>query len=325
MLPLDEKLVRIKRARDKEASDIIAGKDKRLLVLIGPCSADSEDAVCDYVSRLKKAADGVKDKLMLIPRIYTNKPRTKGEGYKGILHNPDPEKETDILEGIFSLRKMHIRAIAESGLSAADEMLYPENYAYVDDLLTYVAIGARSCENQQHRLVSSGIDVPVGVKNPMNGSLRVMLNSIYAVQIPNEFKYFSHQVKTNGNPLAHAVLRGSVDLNGVNVPNYHYEDIIKLNELYGAAGLKNPAIIVDVNHSNSDKKAGQQTRITREVIENYRRDKDFAKYFKGFMIESYIEGGRQDVGGRVYGKSYTDECISWPDTEKLLYEIADKV
>ena len=220
---------------------------------------------------------------------------------------------------------MHIRAIAESGLSAADEMLYPENYAYVEDLLTYVAIGARSCENQQHRLVCSGVDVPVGVKNPMNGSLRVMLNSIYAVQIPNEFKYFAHQVKTPGNPYAHAVLRGSVDLNGVNFPNYHYEDVLKLNELYAAVKLKNPAIIIDTNHSNSDKKAEQQVRIVHEVMTNYRHDKDFAKNFKGFLTESYIESGRQDVGSHTYGKSYTDECIGWATTENMLYDIADKV
>ena len=325
MLPLDKKLADIKRARDREAAGIVSGKDKRLLIIAGPCSADNEDAVCDYVSRLKKVADKVADKLMVIPRIYTNKPRTRGEGYKGILHNPDPEKETDILEGIFSLRKMHIRAIGESGLSAADEMLYPENYAYVEDLLTYVTIGARSCENQQHRLVSSGIDVPVGIKNPMNGSLPVMLNSIYAVQIPNEFKYYTHQVRTGGNPLAHAILRGSVDLNGVNVPNYHYEDIIKLNGLYEAAKLKNPGVIIDTNHSNSDKRAEQQVRIAREVMENYRRDAGFAKHFKGFLIESYIEGGRQDVGKQhTYGRSYTDECIGWGTTERLLYEIAEK-
>ncbi len=324
MLPLKAPLAAIKAARDHEISEIIARRDKRLVVIIGPCSADNEDAVCDYVARLRLVADKVRDKLMIIPRIYTNKPRTKGEGYKGILHNPDPEKETDILEGIFSLRKMHIRAIAESGLSAADEMLYPENYAYVEDLLTYVAIGARSSENQQHRLVCSGVEVPVGVKNPMNGSLRVMLNSIHAVQIPNEFKYFTHQVKTTGNPYAHAVLRGSVDLNGVNAPNYHYEDIIKLNALYDAAKLQNPAIIIDTNHSNSDKKAEQQVRIVHEVMTNYRHDSDFARYFRGFLIESYIEGGRQDIGKHTYGKSYTDECIGWKTTEKMLYAIAEK-
>ncbi|MCL2370925.1 MAG: 3-deoxy-7-phosphoheptulonate synthase, partial [Firmicutes bacterium] len=258
LTPLSADLVAIKQSRDKQAIDIITGKDKRKMVVIGPCSADNEDAVCDYVSRLAKLSEEVKDKLFVIPRIYTNKPRTKGEGYKGMLHSPDPNKGTDIQEGILQLRKMHIRTMRESGLSAADEMLYPNNYAYVDDLLTYVAIGARSTENQEHRLVGSGMNIPLGVKNPMNGSLGVLINSIYAAQLSNEFKFDDWQVKTDGNPYAHAVLRGSVDVHGNNIANYHYEDVMKLFELHSKNKLQNPAIIVDVKHSNSGKNSDEQ-------------------------------------------------------------------
>ena len=325
LTPMPLEFCRLKAARDKEARAVIDGTDKRTMVVIGPCSADNEDAVCDYVARLSKVAEEVKDKLFVIPRIYTNKPRTKGEGYKGMMHSPDPAKGTDIQEGILHLRRMHIRAIGESGLTAADEMLYPDNYAYVDDLLTYVAVGARSTENQQHRLVASGIDIPVGFKNPMNGSLGVLLNSVYAAQIPNEFMYYDHQVRTQGNAYAHAVLRGGVDVYGNNIPNYHYEDVMRFFELYVKAKLSNPAVIIDVNHSNSGKDAGQQVRIIREMLGNMKHDAGFAKAIKGFMIESYIEDGSQPAGGKAYGKSITDPCIGWAKTEKLLRYMAERV
>jgi len=315
----------LKKRRDREVAEIIAGRDKRALIVIGPCSADNEDAVCDYAARLSKLSEKVKDKLMLVPRIYTGKPRTKGEGYKGISHSPNPRKGADIVNGIKAMRKMLIRVISESGLTAADEMLYPENYDYVEDLLSYVTIGARSSENQYHRFVASGVDVPVGIKNPMNGSTAVLLNSIYAAQISNEFKYYGWQVKTPGNPFAHAILRGAVDLNGKNVPNYHYDDVLKFGEAYEKSGLKNPAVIIDVNHSNSDKRALAQTRIVKEILFNIKADADYARFIKGFMIESYIADGAQDVGGGVYGKSITDECLGWEKTERLLYEIADNI
>ena len=315
----------LKKRRDEEIADIITGRDKRMLIVIGPCSADNEDAICDYVSRLAAVQEKVKSKLMIVPRIYTGKPRTKGEGYKGIFHSPDPSKGTNIAEGIVAMRKMLIRAVAESGLTAADEMLYPENYDYVEDLLSYVAVGARSCENQYHRLVSSGVDVPVGLKNPTNGNMDVLLNSIYAAQIPNEFKYYGWQVKTQGNPYSHAVLRGAVDLRGVNVPNYHYDEVIKFTSQYEKSGLKNPSIIIDVNHSNSNKRALQQIRIIREILFNIKTDSEYAKFIKGFMIESYIEDGRQEIGENTYGKSITDECLGWEKTEALLYEIAEKI
>ncbi len=316
---------KIKLSRDAEIRNIISGQDKRFLVVIGPCSSDNEDSVCDYVARLAKVSDKISSKVLIVPRIYTNKPRTRGEGYKGMLHQPVPTKETDIQEGIYAIRRMHIRAISESGLTSADEMLYPDNLGYVDDLLSYITVGARSTENQQHRLVASGIEVPVGIKNPMNGSIPVMLNSIYAAQISNEFKYLEYQVKTCGNKYAHAVLRGAVDLFGNNIPNYHYEDVLKVSELYQKSGLSNPSVIIDTNHSNSDKKPLEQVRIVREVLTNYRHYKDFAKFVKGFMIESYIEDGNQPAGGAEYGKSITDGCLGWAKTEKLLYEIAEKI
>lgn len=317
---------KLKNDRDETARNIIAGKDKRMMLIVGPCSADNEEAVCDYVSRLAKVADKVKDKIFIIPRIYTNKPRTRGEGYKGILHNPDPHKNvTDILAGIMAIRDMHIRAISESGLSAADEMLYPDNYHYLDDLLTYVAVGARSSENQQHRLVASGVEVPVGIKNPMNGSMSVTLNSIYAAQIPNEFKYLDYQVKTKGNPYAHAILRGSVDVYGNNHQNYHYEDIMKFSAMYEAQGLKNPAIIIDTNHSNSNKNYIEQIRIAHEIINNMQYSSTIKNIVKGLLIESYIEDGNQKITENVYGKSVTDSCLGWEKTERLIYDIADRL
>jgi 3-deoxy-7-phosphoheptulonate synthase len=324
-MPLDIAMKKLKEERDALVKDIIAGRDKRTLFIIGPCSADNEDAVCDYASRLARVADKVKDKLILMPRIYTNKPRTRGEGYKGMLHSPDPRKGTDIQAGIMAIRNMHLRVISESGLTGADEMLYPDNFAYLDDVLSYVAVGARSVENQQHRLVASGIDVPVGLKNSMNGSLTVLANSIYAAQLPNEFKYGNNQVRTNGNEYAHAILRGSVDIFGNNLSNYHFEDIIKFYNIYGEQGLKNPAIVIDTNHSNSGKNPFEQRRIVREVMSNMRADKRIASLVKGFMVESYIADGNQDANGGVYGKSITDACIGWEKTESLIYEVADNL
>lgn len=316
----------LKNERDETARNIIAGKDKRMMIIIGPCSADNEDAVCDYVSRLAKVSEKVKDKIFIVPRIYTNKPRTRGEGYKGILHNPDPHKNvTDILAGIMAIRDMHIKAISESGLSAADEMLYPDNYHYLDDLLTYVAVGARSSENQQHRLVASGVEVPVGIKNPMNGSMSVTLNSIYAAQIPNEFKYLDYQVKTKGNPFAHAILRGSVDVYGNNHQNYHYEDIVKFSAMYESQGLQNPAIIIDTNHSNSNKNYIEQIRIAHEIVNNMHYSETIRNIVKGLLIESYIEDGNQKITENVYGKSVTDSCLGWEKSERLIYDIADRL
>lgn len=325
-LPVPEKLKQIKEQRDQEIKDIISGADSRKLVVIGPCSADNEDAVCDYIARLAKVADKVKDKLLIVPRIYTNKPRTKGEGYKGILHNPDPHNNlTDIQAGILALRHMHLRALSESGLSSADEMLYPDNFHYLDDLLSYVAVGARSSENQQHRLVASGVDVPVGIKNPMHGSMLVTLNSIYAAHIPNEFKYNSCQVKTEGNPYAHAILRGSVDVYGNSKPNYHYEDVVRFKDMYYADGLQNPAVVVDTNHSNSNKKALEQVRIVHEIINNMHYNSELNTFIKGFLIESYIEDGNQKPSECVYGKSITDACLGWEKTQNLLFDMADKI
>ena len=325
-VPLSESLKAIKLDRDAQMKAILDGSDERKALIIGPCSADNADAVCDYVSRLAKVADKVKDKLFIVPRIYTNKPRTKGEGYKGILHNPDPHNSrTDIQAGIVALRRMHLRAIAESGLSAADEMLYPDNHVYLDDMLTYVAIGARSTEDQQHRLVASGIDLPAGFKNPMNGSVRVTINSIYAAQIPHEFKYRQYQVRTQGNPYAHMILRGGVDVYNNNFPNYHYEDIMGAIELYEQSKLVNPAIIIDTNHSNSGKKYLEQIRIAKEVFGNMKWNGMIMKYVKGLLIESYIEDGAQSPSGNVYGQSVTDSCIGWDKTERLIYDLADMI
>lgn len=325
-LPMTADLVKIKESRDEELKKIIDGRDSRKVLIIGPCSADNETAVIDYVTRLAKIADEVKDKLMLVPRVYTNKPRTKGEGYKGMLHSPDPHSHsTDIQAGILHLRHMHIRVIKESGLTGADEMLYPDNLDYISDVLSYIAIGARSTENQQHRLVASGIDVPVGIKNPMNGSLPVTLNSIYAAQIPNEFKYGGFQVKTNGNKYAHAVLRGSVDIYGNNIPNYHFEDVMRFNEMYKKQGLSNPAIIIDTNHSNSGKNAFEQTRIAKEVFSNMQINQDFNGLVKGLLVESYIQDGNQSPDGKEYGKSITDACLGWEKTEALIKDLANKL
>lgn len=281
-------------------------------------------AVVEYIARLGKVQERVKDRLLIVPRIYTGN-RTKGEGYKGIYHQPDPLKPPDLSGGVLAVRRMHLAAIEASGLTSADEMLYPDNYAFMDDLLSYVTIGARSSENQQHRLVGSGVDVALGIKNPMHGSLPVLLNSIYSTRIGNEFKYNSVQVHTEGNPLSHAVLRGFVDDNGANFPNYHYEDIVKFSALYEDSGLVNPAIVIDTNHSNSGKNPFEQPRIVREVLANRTRSPEFARFVRGFMVESYLEDGRQDIDGQVYGKSITDGCLGWDKTERLLLDAAELV
>ena len=325
--PFPAHLTELKKKRDEEIRKVLTGESNKFLVIIGPCSADNEDSVCDYVSRLARINEDVKDRLILIPRIYTNKPRTTGEGYKGIVHQPNPEQKPDFLSGLIAMRKMHIRAVEESGLTAADEMLYPENWGYVSDLLSYVAIGARSVEDQQHRIVVSGFDIPAGMKNPTSGNLTVMLNSVYASQHPHSFIYRGYEVKTNGNELAHTVLRGATNKHGESTPNYHYEDLNLLLNLYEARDLKNPAAIIDTNHNNSGKKFEQQIRIVKEVMHSRKLSPDIHKLVKGVMIESYIVEGNQKVGcaNHVYGKSITDPCLGWEDSERLLYDIAERV
>lgn len=320
--PLSPELTDIKKDRDNQIADVLTGKDNRFLVIIGPCSADSEDSVCDYVSRLAPIQEKVKDKVIIIPRIYTNKPRTTGEGYKGIATQPDPEKAPDMIAGLIAVRKMHLRAIAESHLTPADEMLYPENWGYVEDLLSYVAIGARSVEDQQHRLTVSGFDVASGMKNPTSGDFSVMLNSVYAAQHPHHFVYRGYEVETTGNPLTHVVLRGAVSKHGNSVQNYHYEDIMRLIEMYEKMDLVHPAAVIDANHSNSNKKYMEQIRIVHEVLHNRRISGDIKNMVKGVMIESYIEPGSQKIGEHIYGKSITDPCLGWAESEKLIYEIA---
>lgn len=322
-LPLSPELIKIKEARDAEIRDVITGKSNKFLVIIGPCSADNEDSVCDYVNRLAKVNEKVKDKLILIPRIYTNKPRTTGEGYKGIVHQPDPEKKSDFLTGLKAMRKMHIRAIAETGLTAADEMLYPENWRYLSDILSYVAIGARSVEDQLHRLTVSGFDVPAGMKNPTSGDFSVMLNSVYAAQHPHSFIYRGWEVNTTGNDMAHTVLRGATNKHGNNTPNYHYEDLSRLLDMYNKMDLKNPACVIDSNHSNSNKQYEQQVRIVKEVMHSRKLNPEIHNLVKGVMIESYIEEGCQKVGGGIYGKSITDPCLGWEASEQLIYSIAE--
>lgn len=322
--PIDANIQAIKQKRDLEIRDIFTGKSNKFLAIIGPCSADNEDAVCDYVSRLCKVQEKIADKVLIIPRVYTNKPRTTGEGYKGMVHQPDPEKKPNLLAGLVAIRKMHIRVISETGFTCADEMLYPENYRYLSDLLSYVAVGARSVEDQQHRLTVSGMDVPAGMKNPTSGDFSVMLNSVVAAQGCHRFIYRGWEVETTGNDLAHTILRGAVNKHGEAIPNYHYEDLRLLCEKYQAKSLKNPAVIVDANHSNSSKQYEQQVRITREVLHSRLVDPELYSLVKGVMIESYIESGCQKIGGdHVYGKSITDPCLGWEESEKLLYTIAE--
>ncbi|HHN64034.1 MAG TPA: 3-deoxy-7-phosphoheptulonate synthase [Nitrospirae bacterium] len=324
-VPLPEKLKELKRRRDEEIKAVFEGRSERFLLIIGPCSAHDEDAVCEYVNRLARLQEEVKDRIILIPRIYTNKPRTTGIGYKGMAHQPDPLKEPDIVEGIHAIRRMHIRAFSESHLTAADEMLYPGNYPYLEDILSYVAVGARSVENQQHRLTVSGLDVPAGMKNPTSGDLMVMLNSVKAAQAPHVFSYNGWEVRTTGNPHAHCILRGAVNQYGQNIPNYHYEDLIRLSELYLNDGYRYPAIIVDTNHANSNKNHLEQPRIALEVLESRRYSGTIRTLVKGLMIESYLEDGAQKPSEGVFGKSITDPCLGWEKSAELVRTIAERL
>lgn len=323
--PLSKEILRIKEERDRQIRDIFTGKSDKFVVVVGPCSADNEDSVCEYVNRLAKVNEKVSDRLMIIPRIYTNKPRTTGEGYKGMLHQPEPDQAPDLLAGIIAIRKMHIRAINESALTAADEMLYPENRSYLDDVLSYEAVGARSVENQQHRLTASGMDIPVGMKNPTSGDFSVMLNSVVAAQSSHSFIYRGLDVTTDGNDLAHVILRGGTDKYGTSIPNYHYEDLVRLLDMYQKRELVNPAALVDANHANSNKQFKEQIRIVSEVLHSRRYNTELKELVKGVMIESYLEEGCQKINDhRVYGKSITDPCLGWEDTERLIYKIAEE-
>ena len=323
--PLPEAHKKLKDQKDAEIAKVFTGESDKFLVIIGPCSADNEDSVCDYINRLAKVQEKVSDKIIIIPRIYTNKPRTTGEGYKGIVHQPDPEKAPDLLEGLIAMRKMHLRSIAETHLFAADEMLYPENWPYIADILSYVAVGARSVEDQQHRLTISGIDIPCGMKNPTSGTLSIMLNSCTAAKGSHTFMYRGWEVKTDGNPLAHTILRGAVNKHDQSMPNYHYEDLQLLLEMYDQWGLKNPACIIDANHANSNKKYYEQPRIISEVLHSRSVSNDIKNLVKGVMVESYIEPGNQTIHDHVYGKSITDPCLGWAESEKLIYDIAEKL
>ncbi len=322
--PMTEQAKKIKAERDAEIRSIFEGKTRKLILVIGPCSADNEDSVMDYISRLVPVQEKVKDKILIIPRIYTNKPRTTGDGYKGMLHQPDPNQAADLIKGIVAIRKLHMRAVNETGFTCADEMLYPENHRYLSDVLSYVAVGARSVENQQHRLTASGLKIPVGMKNPTGGDLSVMMNSITAAQHKHDFIYRGWEVRSQGNDLAHAILRGYVNDRGQSFSNYHYEDLARLAALYAErSDLLNPAVIVDTNHANSGKKFLEQPRIAKEILHACRHNKEIDSIVKGLMIESYIEDGAQKIGEGIYGKSITDPCIGWNATEKLIYELAE--
>ena len=320
-LPLD--LAAAKKARDEEIKKVFTGESDKFLLIIGPCSADNEDSVCDYACRLAKAQEKVEDKIIIIPRIYTNKPRTTGEGYKGMVHQPNPEDKPDIYEGLIAIRSLHMRVLRETGLSTADEMLYPENLRYLNDMMSYIAVGARSVENQFHRLVASACDVPVGMKNPTSGDLSVMLNSVVAAQHSHDYIYRGWEDQSSGNPVAHTILRGAVNKHGQNLPNYHFEDLSLLHQLYSERNLENQACIVDTNHSNSGKKYMEQIRISKEVLHSRRHSNDIKNMVKGLMIESYIEPGNQKIGDGCYGKSITDPCLGWEDSERMIYDIAD--
>ena len=321
--PVTADMAQVFEQRDRELKDILGSRDSRLALIIGPCSADREDSVLDYVTRLVPIQEKVKDKLLIIPRVYTNKPRTTGAGYKGMLHQPDPNAAPDMLKGLIAIRELHMRVLRETGFSCADEMLYPENYKYLDDVLAYVAVGARSVEDQQHRLTSSGISVPVGMKNPTGGDLSVMMNSIYAAMGDHTFLYRGWEVETSGNSYTHAIMRGYVNERGESRPNYHYEDLVQLHKLYAERGFKNPACIVDCNHANSGKQYLEQIRIAKEVLHSMRHSADIHGLVKGLMIESYIEDGNQKINEGVYGKSITDACLGWEKSEKLVLELAD--
>ncbi len=321
--PLTDNLAEVVKKRNAEIADVFTGKSDKFLLIIGPCSADADESVLDYIHRLKDVQDKVSDKILIIPRIYTNKPRTTGDGYKGMLHQPNPNEKPDMLKGIVAIRHLHMQALADTGMTCADEMLYPENHRYLNDILGYVAIGARSVENQQHRLTASGLDVPVGMKNPTSGDISVMMNSITAAQHSHTFIYRGWQAHTHGNPTAHAILRGYVNKHGQSMPNYHYEDLSNLYEAYSATDLKNPSVIVDTNHANSGKKYLEQPRIAKEVLHSMRHNSDIKNMVKGLMIESYIEDGAQKIGECIYGKSITDPCLGWEKTERLIYDIRD--
>ena len=324
-IPLKENLQNLKKKRDREIADIITGKDDRILLIIGPCSADNERAVLDYCMRLSKVAEEVKDKIFIIPRVYTNKPRTMGKGYKGMLHQPDPEGKENMMEGIKAIRRMHVHVIEETGMTCAEEILYPENHRYLSDLLSYGAIGARSVEDQLHRMIASGAGIPVGMKNPTSGDLSVMMNSIEAAQSEQDFLFHGWEVHTTGNPLAHAILRGYVNHFGTSMPNYHYEHIRKVVDMYGERNLNHPAIVVDCNHNNSGKKYMEQIRIAKDVMASRRYAEDIGHMVKGLMIESYIEDGNQKIGEGVYGKSITDPCLGWEKSRNLILNLADQV
>ena len=323
LLPTTPELQAIKARRDEELKAILSGRDRRFLLIIGPCSADRQDAVLDYISRLRTVQEKVADKIYIVPRIYTNKPRTTGDGYKGMLHQPDPQEHSDMLRGLMSIRELHLKTLAETGFTCADEMLYPENHAYLDDLLGYVAVGARSVEDQQHRLTASGLNVPVGMKNPTSGDYTVMLNAIMAAQHSHTFVYRGWEATSQGNPYAHAILRGYVNKHGQSQPNYHYEELIRLHQLYAQKELQNMAVIIDCNHNNSGKQYLEQIRITREVLHSRRNNAELETMVKGIMIESYLEDGCQKISEGVYGKSITDPCLGWEKSEKLILEMAD--
>ena len=322
--PVPEEIKALKAERDAEIADVITGKSDKLLVIIGPCSADNETAVLDYTSRLVKVQEKIKDKVIIIPRVYTNKPRTTGKGYKGMLHQPDPEKKPDLLQGLITIRQMFLKIMEDTKFPIAEEMLYPENASYFSECLSYVAVGARSVENQQHRLTASGLDIPVGMKNPTSGDLSIMLNSIEAAQSSHSFLYRGWEVQTEGNDLAHAILRGAVNQYGQCIPNYHYEDMVNLYSMYMKKGFENPAVVIDCNHSNSNKQYMEQIRIAKEIMHNRKHSEDLKHFVKGLMIESYIVGGNQKIDEHCYGKSITDPCLGWEDTEKLLYIIAEE-
>lgn len=323
--PISYKAAQEKEKVDAEIKNILTGEDNRKLLIIGPCSADNEDAVMEYMYRLKEMQKEVQDKILFVPRVYTNKPRTNGDGYKGLFHQPDPTAEPDLMRGLLAMRKLQKRVLEETNMPIADEMLYPANYEYVSDILSYIAVGARSVENQEHRLLSSGVNVPVGMKNPTSGDLSIMLNSIHAAQNKHAFAYRGWEVETTGNPLAHAIIRGSVNKRGLNVPNYHYEDLEILYEMYAKSDLQNMALIVDCNHSNSGKKYLEQRRICKEVLHSCRHNDDLQSILKGFMIESYLEDGSQKIGEGVFGKSITDPCLGWEKTRNLILEIAESL
>lgn len=323
MYPISEEMKAKKLENEKELKKVFTGESDKLILVIGPCSADREDAVLDYIGHLAEVREKVKDKILIVPRIYTNKPRTTGDGYKGMLHQPDPNSNPDMLKGVISIRKLHMKALEQTGFSCADEMLYPENHQYLSDILSYVAVGARSVENQQHRLTASGLDVPVGMKNPTGGDLSIMMNAITAAQHSHTFVYSSWEVNSKGNPYAHAILRGSANQYGRTTPNYHYEDLLRLWELYEKSGLQNPAVIIDTNHSNSGKHWDEQPRIAKEIIHSAQHNGDIKKIVKGLMIESYLEDGCQGLSGEIYGKSITDPCLGWEKTERLILDLAD--